>query len=65
MDGLIDFKVEKGKELVLVQWKGCYDDSWEPVTNMNDKLLGDVAALREKYEKQKSGQNNKKNKSNK
>lgn len=37
--------------MVLVRWKGytSADDSWEPVTYLNDELKKDVAVLREKY----------------
>lgn len=61
VDNLIDFKMVKGKEIVLVHWKGYTSDydSWEPVTNMNEKLQVDVAKLRELY-LQKSGRNKKK-----
>lgn len=61
VDDLIDFKVVRGKEMVLVHWKGYSsdDDTWEPVTNMNELLRDDVAKLREKYQ-QKSQRNKKK-----
>lgn len=66
MDDLIDFKIEKGKEWVLVQWKGYTSEhnSWEPVTNMNEQLQDDVTELRGKY-LQKSGRNKKKHQRNK
>lgn len=60
VEDLIDFKMVKGKEMVLVRWKGYEpaDDTWEPVNNMNDGLQDDVTELREKY-LQKTGRNTK------
>lgn len=64
VDKLIKFKVVRGKEMVLVHWKGytSADDSWEPVENMNIGLRNDVAELREQYQRTTGKNKNKRKK---
>lgn len=57
VDYLVDIKKEKdGTEKVKVHWKGYSsdDDSWEPVSNLNEALIEDVDALRKDKAKNQS-----------
>lgn len=51
VDYLVDIRtLENGNEQALVRWKGysSEDDTWEPISNLNEHLMENVNELREK-----------------
>lgn len=51
---LLGYKKVKGKEMVLVHWKGYGSDvdSWEPVESLTEGLMDDVENLRAAWKSQ-------------
>lgn len=56
VENLLDYKKDKkGKEMVLVHWKGYppESDSWEPIDNLNNALADDLDILRKNWSSKK------------